>query len=320
MSIERAIAVSPRKSGTHLLQELLVSLGYRIRGESVPPRDGIVGLSLRERLELAERFLHPDELAGLDLRGDRDGFVDATNRLWNQLAEIWEVKLAAINVSNTELSFPELRHRLRMAPDAWRRPFSDTPADICWTFHSLDLWRLDHGFYAEWQADWVPRLMLNYRDPRDTLISMVNFFSGASGHTFSRQPELAVFRPILQNLPELADRITYVLRDPAIPLLADFESAITLLYHPRVCTVSFEELVGPYGGGDAARQIAAVQRIADHLQVDTDAAAVAEKVYNPNSFSFHRGQIGAWRELFTRQHSLLFASRFGHLLELFDYA
>jgi hypothetical protein len=319
MSVERVIAVSPRKCGTHLLQELMVLLGYRIYGETIPPPQGFVGLSLRQRIDLAERYLHPDEVAKLDHRADRDGFIQTTNLLWNQVAELWQMKLAAINVFNTELAFPELRHYLPMHPRAWAQPFSSTPPGICWTFHALDVWRLDTTFYYEWQSPSGPRLVLNHRDPRDALISMATFLSGEGGHQITRQPETAVFRPILQNLPTMAERITYLLRDPAIPLLTDFEAAISLLHHPDVCTVSFEELVGGEGGGSAARQMGAVRRVADHVESDIDPAVVAEKVFNRNAYSFHRGQIGACHDLFTAEHNRLFAARFGHLLEIFGY-
>jgi hypothetical protein len=319
MQADRAVVVSPRKSGTHLLQELMVCFGYHAYGESLPPAEGRVALSPRERMVLAERFLHPVELANLDWRADRDRFIQATDLLWTQVADMWQVKLAATNVSNTELAFPNLRYQLSMHPEAWRRPFSDTPTDVCWIFHSLDVWRLDQDFCREWQAG-GPRLLLNYRDPRDTVLSMVNFLSGDSGHDFSRQPELAIFRPILRNIPDLADRITYVLRDPAIPVLSDFEAAISLFHHPQVCVVSFEELVGPQGGGTVAAQVAAVSRAAEHIQADADPDTVAGKLFNPKAYSFHRGQIGAWQDVFTIQHKRTFDARFGHLLEIFDYA
>ncbi|MGP4022096.1 hypothetical protein [Actinomadura sp. 3N407] len=276
-------------------------------------------LSLRQRIELAERFAHPDQLSRLDRHKDREGFIQATNLLWYQVAELWQVKLAGINASNTRLAFPELDHGLPMHPHAWRQPFSATPPGICWTFHSLDIWRLDPAFYLEWQSESGPRLVLGYRDPRDTVVSMAAFLSREGGQRFTRQPEAAVFRPILRNLPSVSDRITYLLRDPAIPLLADFEAAISLFHHPDVCSVSFEELVGEQGGGTAARQLAAVRRVAEHVGSDIDPEVAVEKVFNRNSYSFHRGQIGAWKEVFTVEHTRLFAARFGHLLEEFHY-
>jgi hypothetical protein len=315
----RVIAVSPRKSGTHLLQELMALLGYQTHGEAVPPREAVVTLSLRQRIELAEHFLHPDEQARLDYRTDREGLVQTTNILFFQVAEVLRAKLAAGNVCHTALAFPELEHPVRMHPRAWGRPFAATPQGICWTFHSLDIWRLDPAFFKEWPTPSGPRLVVSVRDPRDTLVSMARFLSGEGGHSFNRQPEAGIFRPILQNLPSLSDRITYLLRDPAVPLLSDFEAAISLFHHPDVCSVSFEELIGEQGGGSTERQLAAVRRVAEHVESDVDPEVVAEKVFNRNSYSFHRGRIGAWREVFTAEHNRLFAARFGHLLEIFHY-
>ncbi|MEV4805302.1 hypothetical protein AB0K18_35335 [Nonomuraea sp. NPDC049421] len=319
MPAERVIAVSPRKSGTHLLQELMILLGYHTDGEAVPPRAAVVALSLRRRIELARHYMHPIAAAELDHRADRDGFVQATNLLWFQVAELWRAKLAAGNVFHTKLASPELDQPVPMHPEAWGRPFSTTPPGICWTFHSLDIWRMDPAFLREWQSPEGPRVILGYRDPRDTLISMATFLSGEGGHALGRQPEAAVFRPILRSLPTMSERITYLLRDPAVPLLSDFEAAVSLFHHPDVCAVSFEELIGEQGGGSAERQLAAVRRVAEHVGTDMDPEVVVGKVYNRNAYSFHRGRIGTWREVFTAEHHRLFNARFGHLLEIFPF-
>lgn len=319
MGVARAIVVSPRKSGTHLVQELMMALGYQIHGESLPSIDNVVALSLRQRSALRDQYLHPDLRDAVDPAVDLDGFVATTNALWRQVAEIWQRRLGADTLTNTELSYPELGHTVLMRPDAWRLPFADTPAGVCWIFHSMDVWRSDRRFLDEWQRTGQPRFVLNHRDPRDAVVSMMNFLSGESGHVFTRQPEAAVLRPILRNITDPADRVTFLLRDRSMPLLADFDSAATLALHPSVCVVSFEELVGPDGGGTKARQVAAVRRVAEHVDAGVDAEAVAEKLFNSAAYSFHRGRIGAWHDLFTPLHRELFAERFGHLLEVFGY-
>ena len=317
---ERVIVVSPRKSGTHLIQRLMALLDYGIYGEPVPSAEGRAAFSLRERLELAERFLEPEELADIDIRRDTKEFVRRTDLLLIQLGWIWQVRLAARNLSHVEVSHPDAEFRLRMKPDAWRRPFWQTPPRLCWMFHAIDVWRMDPKFLNERTTNAQPAMILNYRDPRDALVSTVNFFSGAGGLEFRRFPESAIFRPILQNIPDLSGRITYALRDPALPLLSDYESAVSLFHHPQVGKVAFEDLVGPDGGGSPARQVAAVERVAARLGLDADPAAIAGKLFDRGSFTFHKGRIGAWREVFTRHHEELFNARFGHLLEIFGYA
>ncbi|HEX4815091.1 MAG TPA: hypothetical protein VFV66_20300 [Nonomuraea sp.] len=316
---ERAIVISPRKSGTHLVQRLMALLDYGIYGEPVPSTEGRAAFSLRERLELAERYLAPEELADLDVKRDTKEFVRRTDLLLVQLGWIWQVRLAARNLSHVEVSHPDVDFELRMKEDAWRRPFWQTPPRLCWIFHSVDIWRMDPKFLNEWTTTGRPAMFLNYRDPRDALVSTVNFFAGAGGLTFRRFPESAVFRPIMESIPDLPGRITYALRDPALPLLSDYESAISLFHHPSVGKVAFEDLVGPDGGGSRARQVETVERVADRLGHDVDAAAIAAKLFDRGSFTFHKGEIGSWRKVFTRQHEELFNARFGHLLEIFGY-
>ena len=40
----------------------------------------------------------------------------------------------------------------------------------------------------------------------------------------------------------------------------------------------------------------------------------------PRSFTFHKGQIGGWREHFSPEHEEIFNERYGKLLELYSYA
>ncbi|GAA2274491.1 hypothetical protein GCM10009853_030590 [Glycomyces scopariae] len=319
MSAERVLAISPRKSGTHLLQQLMVRLGYGIYGEPVPPEAGRAAFSLRERVELAERFAAPAEFADVDVRSDTDEFVRRTDRLLVQLGWVWQVRLAARNLSNLDLLMPDADFTMEMSPLAWTRPFNQTPPRLCWIFHSVDIWKMDQRFLHEWTVEGEPRIVLNIRDPRDALVSMVDFFAGEGGLKFRRFPESAVFGPILQSIPETADRITYALHDPAMPLLADYEAAISLLHHPEVCTVSFEDLVGPRGGGSRDAQVEATRRVVAHVDSGLDPEHLVDTLFDPGSFSFHKGRIGRWREVFTAEHEALFAQRFGHLLKVFGY-
>jgi hypothetical protein len=46
---------------------------------------------------------------------------------------------------------------------------------------------------------------------------------------------------------------------------------------------------------------------------------VAGKLFNRDSFSFFKGQIGGWREAFTQEHWRLASERFGDVLPLYGY-
>ncbi|MFD3555530.1 sulfotransferase domain-containing protein [Streptomyces goshikiensis] len=319
MSSERVFVISPRKSGTHLVQELLVHLGYRVYGEPVPPAAGRPAFSIRERIDMAERFLDPAEFAALDHVRDREAFIRTTDEAWMQLAWAWQTRLAVAPLAHVEAIAPEARFGTKMRPEIWTAPFSTTPAGMSWIFHSVDVWRMDNTFLAEWVNTGSPKVILNYRDPRDVLVSLVDFFSRHNGLNFMRYPESAIFGPVLQSIEDYGKKLDYALTDPQMPLLSDFESAISFLHHPNVCHVSFEELVGPQGGGNRAVQLAAVKRVADWLEHDIDPGPVADLLFNPQSFTHNKGRTGRWRETFSPDHVERFEARFGHLLDSFGY-
>ncbi|MFE6841336.1 hypothetical protein [Streptomyces sp. NPDC057686] len=319
MSSERVFVISPRKCGTHLVQELLVGLGYGVYGEPVPPSEGRPAFSLRERLAMAEQFLDPAEFEALDHERDREGFIRTTDQVWLQLAWAWQTRLAVSPLSHVEAVAPEARFGPKMRPEIWTAPFSSTPPGMSWIFHSVDVWRMDNTFLAEWVNSGSPKVILNYRDPRDVLVSLVDFFSKNNGLKFMRYPESAIFGPVLESIEDYGKKLDYALSDPQMPLLADFEAAISFLHHPNVCRVSFEELVGPQGGGSREAQLDAVRRVAQWLDHDIDPATVADSLFNPHSFTLNKGRTGRWRETFSPAHVERFESRFGHLLDSFGY-
>ena len=56
-----------------------------------------------------------------------------------------------------------------------------------------------------------------------------------------------------------------------------------------------------------------------HVGSEEDPEAVADRVYNPDSWSFFQGRTGGWRELFTRRNLDQFREQYGDLLEQFGY-
>jgi hypothetical protein len=43
-------------------------------------------------------------------------------------------------------------------------------------------------------------------------------------------------------------------------------------------------------------------------------------LFNRNAFSFHQGQVGTWRKVFTAEHCRLAEDRLGEVLSLYGYA
>jgi hypothetical protein len=129
-----------------------------------------------------------------------------------------------------------------------------------------------------------------------------------------------VFSRILKSKASLEEQLAYALTDPSFPAQRDLAHMVWLLNHPDVCKTSFEELVGPRGGGTGQAQARTLGRVLEFLGVtSTEPDDVAGGLFNPDVFSFYRGQIGGWREAFTPGHRRLAEDRFGDVLRLYGY-
>jgi hypothetical protein len=317
---QRVIVVSLAKSGTHLLQELMVALGYKMYGAGVRLRPDIVPVLDQEtRWRIARLAYDKQALGELETAGPGE-FAEATDRAWEALGWSWHIRLAQplatwYSREMVDSGFVAEVHRQTVGSD-----FADTPAGVCWVVNQFDIRQLDGHFLREWSQTGVPKIIFNYRDPRDVILSMVNFLSDRTGKGFSNYNDRLVFSQILKSKASLQEQLAYALADPSFPGQRDLAHMVWLLNHPDVCKTSFEELVGPRGGGTARAQARALARVFGFLGVDgTDPADVAGGLFNPDVFSFYRGQIGGWQEAFTPELRRLADSRLGDLPELYGY-
>jgi hypothetical protein len=317
---ERVILISIMKSGTHLITELMAALGYRMYGHvRVGPRTRPV-LDEETCWRVAAMVYTEEGMASLKSQGE-PAFNASSDRAWEALAWAWQLRFGMPLMSwySAELINTDL------VQQAYRRTanssFADTPAGICWVLHDFDASKIDGGFLREWAETGEPRIIFNYRDPRDVILSMVNFLSGRTKEGLSAFNSLRPFSDILLAMPNLEERLTYALTDDSFPChSSDFRRMFWLLNHPNVCKVSFEELVGPQGGGSAESQRNAVARLTSFLGASTLASEnILRTLFNREAFSFYRGRIGAWREVFTSEHRHLADARFGDVLAMYRY-
>jgi hypothetical protein len=317
---QRVIVVSLAKSGTHLLQELMVMLGYKMYGAGVRLRPQVVPvLDDQTRWRIARMAYGQQALRDLEAAGP-EKFAEATDRAWDALGWSWHIRLAQplatwYSRQMVDAGFISDVHR-RCAGSS----FADTPAGVCWVVNQFDIRLLDGHFLREWSQTGAPKIIFNYRDPRDVVLSMVNFLTDRTGKGFSNYHDRPVFSRILKSKASLQEQLAYALSDPAFPAQRDLAHMVWLLNHPDVCQTSFEDLIGPRGGGTAQAQARALARVFEFLGVrGTEPADVAGGLFNPEVFSFYRGQIGGWREAFTPGLRRLASSRLGDLLELYGY-
>jgi hypothetical protein len=316
----RVIVISLMKSGTHLVKELIQAAGYGMYGHvrvtpSCRPR-----LDPATRMRIARMVYGPEMPTGVEAMS-AENFTTFTDEAWEALAWSWQMRfgIPLVNLYGSELI------NRKLVADAVRRSagsrFADTPADVCWMLHEFDIKQIDANFLREWSETGEPRVIFNYRDPRDTMLSLVNFLCGETGRGLSAFRNLSAFSRILLSMPSLEQRLTYALQEDSFPCQAgDFRRMAWLLNHPDVCTTSFEELVGPNGGGSREVQVAAVKRLTEFLGVtERTPEDVVDSLFNPDAFSFFQGQIGAWRNVFTAEHRRLADERFGEVLSRYGY-
>ncbi|MFB9451995.1 hypothetical protein Dvina_18695 [Dactylosporangium vinaceum] len=316
----RVIVISLMKSGTHLVKELMLALGYGVYGHVRVTPDCRPVLDSATRVRIAGLVHGPERAAALAGLPEPQ-FLAATDQAWEALAWSWQQRLGIplVNLYGTELVNSSL------VADAVRRSagsrFADTPEGVCWMLHEFDVKRIDANFLHEWAETGEPRIIFNYRDPRDTMLSLVNFLCGETGRGLSAFRNLSAFSRILLSMPSLEQRLTYALKDDSFPCQdGDYRRMAWLLHHPDVCATSFEELVGPNGGGSREVQVRAVKRLSDFLGADERTPEdIVDTLYNPGAFSFFQGQIGAWRDVFTAEHRRLADERFGEVLTRYGY-
>jgi hypothetical protein len=151
-----------------------------------------------------------------------------------------------------------------------------------------------------------------YRNPRDILVSEANYY---------HQDGNAAFAGYLNHLSS-EQRLLRLINDPW--LLSSFRDRmagfVAWLDIPNVIPISFEELVGPAGGGDVEIQRRLIWSLQLKLQVPGNPADFAGRVFNPASPTFFAGKIGGWRNSFTPPVEQAFDSLPQDFSEAFGYA
>ncbi|MFD8530537.1 hypothetical protein ACFV0L_24270 [Streptosporangium canum] len=311
--------MSPPKAGTHLIKELMRGLGYGVYGEVRAAPGERTALDEDTSWNLASQVYTQEELLQMRVADDPERFarlvdVAQTAVMWAWLHRLG-VPLASRYPHETMLSELVQKTLWRTATGT----FSDTPANACWFVHEMDMARVYGKFVNEWRTGGEPRILFLHRDPRDSLLSMVRFLTDTRPQGIGKLVRFGLYGDILGSLPGLDDQIFYAVEDEWFPGLAELRNSRWLAAHPAVCKVSFEELVGPDGGGTVELQEAAVERVVTFVGADADPPTLAKSLFNRSAFTFRDGRSGAWRAAFSEGNARAFERRHGHLLDLLGY-
>lgn len=175
------------------------------------------------------------------------------------------------------------------------------------------------------------------RDLRDVALSIVeqirkNLWPGLSGEMrqeflkLSHDEQLLFVINFDYDVHEVSE---YAPNSLQVSLAKIGEQALKYANDASYLTCSYENLVGPLGGGTEEAQIKEIEKLSEFLGLSShgdDIAELAAKLYgnevNPfgkeglKNFqsTFHKGQIGNWKHVFNQEHKEAFKKKLGKYL------
>lgn len=186
------------------------------------------------------------------------------------------------------------------------------PPQTCLFLHGLDI----GSHLLDWCAKGEPRIIFNYRDPRDSLLSLVNYLLRRANEPYSEFPRNLIYAQILEAMPTAPARLDFAIEHMG-KHVDKYRRNSWLLFHPSVAKLSFEELVGIEGGGSDDQQRAAILRVAEFLGVAPRDEEF--RLFDSSVRTFFRGQIGVWRDEFSPEQAKTFARLYGGVLRTYGY-
>jgi hypothetical protein len=244
---------------------------------------------------------------------DKLGFERFGALEWNKLAQCTYVGHFHGLDKRATWALPAQGAGLPESPDVAGRflqSYSEMPDNSFITTHAAFVTALHQTLCKER----LPIVFL-YRDPRDILLSMANYYISQR-----KPPHLA---PKFDGL-SLEETMTLFLEGDKelVPFAEYLQSFSGWLGAGGVLSLRFEDIVGPLGGGDAERQYAALKRLAEHVNWTGDEETLRTAVsltFSTRTGTFFKGQIGGWRESFSKGLLELFNAKAGHLLKAWGY-
>jgi hypothetical protein len=195
----------------------------------------------------------------------------------------------------------------------------DLPDNCCYVPPNLPILRVPDKSTQRWHDKNDPAVLFTYRDPRDALISVVHYLMGEAKEAFTPIGMNIAHSAILKSLPNDDARLMHAIHDETFPFRGTFAANAWLFRHPLVQKVSFERLIGAAGGGSDEAQLAEIRGILRHVNAPGDASEIARSVFDRSQRTFFRGQIGAFKKEFSREHLAAFNAQFREITTRYGY-
>lgn len=222
-----------------------------------------------------------------------------THLLWKAIERITHIPISWIGLSNIERFYPE-RDLLSTGPI--------TGIHLC-----PEADRVRKGFFDRYNK------ILIIRDPRDVMVSFMHHL--INGNIWKGCPEFD-YETFVSLSPDGQLRETLLFPGVCLSPKSCFSLAVEWMKDPTVLVCRFEDLVGERGGGSAEKQKETLRKLAEHLGyylTQEEIAAVSEQLYG-GTWTYRKGQIGAWKEAFSEENKELFKQILGQAVIDLGYA
>jgi hypothetical protein len=298
----KLVANSVPKSGTHLLDRLLILLRVELVNfggiKPHPVGDGRFPL-VHRRLRALLGLRKPEDVMGIGSYLVEGGLFPPARKL----VRVWGPEKVTVGVDfPQQISRRWLGQRLARVADG-----QFITAHCIYTPQLADLFR-EKGM----------KTVSILRDPRDVAVSQLHYIKRLKQHPIHEA---------FVALPSDHERLLFSIRGGTLggrqmlSLDERYRRFSGWAKDEGSVVVKFEDLVGPEGGGSAEAQRRAVGRVAKHLGLEADEemlSAVGENIFGAGQ-TFRKGQIGGWREEFSAEHERAAAEVVGPLLVELGY-
>jgi hypothetical protein len=207
------------------------------------------------------------------------------------------------------------------------RPHGTAPDSIpygrCLVVHRMSADRMSPRFHRDWSSGSI-KVLFNVRDPRDILLSALDhlLLKRDVALPLPGQDRLA---DIVQRIEGRHGQIDFLMAEVSPSMVGPLHPMTVLrdmrylAAHARCMSIRFEDLVGARGGGDAERQVGAVEAVLDWSGIEGDPRQLADRLYDPGARMFNQGRIGRWREEMSDAQVRRFERQYGDVLAAHGY-
>jgi hypothetical protein len=165
------------------------------------------------------------------------------------------------------------------------------------------------------------RVIFNFRDPRDVLVSWYYWMKDSSSKILHNHQ--AYMKKVYSQFSEKELINIFIhndkFRQDEYNPLEQFRLSRVLYFYPDVFNVRFEDLIGSKGGGCDNRQQQVINDILYFIGSHNFAGDI-KNIFDVNSPTFRNGKIGGYKNLLSTEQLQLINELHGDLIDQYGYS